>query len=220
MNIAELLKECPKYTKLYTITHGEVLFDHVEGNCIVVITKISDNFTECLKLDGLGRLSEQGQTVLFPSRTGVWNDFDITKIEISSPFVPGQVAYNKELAAFGFVFGDGTWLKTNEGELLPISRLATESEIDIWNQENHKKHLHYSLARKKFVYYFCSFDKVLVRQDRNEEWVVDWFSHITNHESGEKIYATAGGKCWEYCIPFNEETAGLTGTTYDYQENE
>lgn len=32
MNIVELLKECPKYTKLYTITHGEVLFDHVEGN--------------------------------------------------------------------------------------------------------------------------------------------------------------------------------------------
>lgn len=50
MNIVELMKECPKYTKLYTITHGEVLFDHVEGNCIVVITKISDNFTEYLKL--------------------------------------------------------------------------------------------------------------------------------------------------------------------------
>lgn len=24
MNIVELIKECPKYTKLYTITHGEV----------------------------------------------------------------------------------------------------------------------------------------------------------------------------------------------------
>jgi hypothetical protein len=92
MNIVELLKECPKYTKLYTITHGEVLFDHVEGNCIVVITKISDNFTEYLKLDELGRLSEHGQTVLFPSKSGTWDDFDITKIEINSPFVPGQVA--------------------------------------------------------------------------------------------------------------------------------
>lgn len=173
MNIVELIKECPKYTKLYTITHGEVLLDHVKDNCIVVITKISNGFTKYLKLDELGRLSEQGQTVLFPSKSGTWDDFDITEIEISSPFVSGQVAYNEESGVFGFVFGDGTYLKTNEGELLPISRLATESEIDIWNQENHKKHLHYSLARKKFVYYFCPFDKVLVRQDRNKEWVAD-----------------------------------------------
>lgn len=40
MNIVELIKECPKYTKLYTITHVEVLFDHVEGNeCLLGITE-------------------------------------------------------------------------------------------------------------------------------------------------------------------------------------
>lgn len=50
MNIVELIKECPKYTKLYTITHGEVLFDHVEDNHIVVIAEISNSFTEYLKL--------------------------------------------------------------------------------------------------------------------------------------------------------------------------
>lgn len=38
MNIVELIKECPKYTKLYTITHGEVLLDHIKDNCIVPIT--------------------------------------------------------------------------------------------------------------------------------------------------------------------------------------
>lgn len=190
MNIVELIKECPKYTKLYTITHGEVLFDHVEGNCIVVITEISNSFTEYLKLDELGRLSEQGQTVLFPSTSGTWDEFDITNIEINSPFVPGQVAYNEEFCSFGFVDMNGISLKTNEGQILPISRLATESEIDIWNQENHKKYLHYSLARKKFVYYFCPFAKVLVRQDRNKEWVADWFSHITSTEPGERIYVT------------------------------
>ena len=176
MNIVELIKECPKYTKLYTITHGEVLLDHVKDNCIVVITEMSNGFTKYLKLDELGRLSEHGQTVLFPSKSGTWDDFDITKIEINSPFVPGQVAYNEEFCSFGFVGMNGVSLKTNEGQILPISRLATESEIDIWNQENHKKHLHYSLTRKKFVYYFCPFDKVLVRQGRNKEWVADWFS--------------------------------------------
>lgn len=103
---------------------------------------------------------------------------------------------------------------------LKNSRNNMESEIDIWNQENHKKHLHYSLARKKFVYYFCPFDKVLVRQGRNKEWVADWFSHITSTEPEERIYVTVGGKCWTYCIPFNEETADLTGSACDYEENE
>lgn len=84
MNIVELIKECPKYTKLYTITHGEVLFDHVEGNCIVVITETSNGFTKYLKLDELGRLSEHGQTVLFPSTSGTWDEFDITNIEIGN----------------------------------------------------------------------------------------------------------------------------------------
>lgn len=106
---------------------------------------------------------------------------------------------------------NGISLKTNEGQILPISRLATESEIDIWNQENHKKYLHYSLVRKKFVYYFCPFAKVLVRQDRNKEWVADWFSHITSTEPGERIYVTVGGKCWAYCIPF-EGNEYLLGT--------
>ena len=135
MNIVELIKECPKYTKLYTITHGEVLFDHVEGNCIVVITETSNGFTKYLKLDELGRLSEHGQTVLFPSESGTWDDFDITKIEINSPFVPGQVAYNEEFCSFGFVGMNGISLKTNEGQILPISRLATESEIALFSYE-------------------------------------------------------------------------------------
>ncbi len=112
MNIVELMKECPKYTKLYTITHGEVLLDHVEDNCIVVITEISNGFTKYLKLDELGRLSEHGWTVLFPSESGTWDDFDITKIEINSPFVPGQVAYNEEFCSFGFVGMNGVSLKT------------------------------------------------------------------------------------------------------------
>lgn len=99
-------------------------------------------------------------------------------------------------------------------------RLATEVEIDIWNQENHKKHRHYSLPRKKFVYHFCPFDKVLVRQGRNKEWVADWFSHITSTEPEERIYATVGGKCWAYCIPFDKSTADLVGSASDFEENE
>lgn len=217
MNIVELIKECPKYTKLYTITHGEVLFDHVEGNCIVVITETSNGFTKYLKLDELGRLSEHGQTVLFPSTSGTWDEFDITKIEINSPFVPGQVAYNEEFCSFGFADMNGVSLKTNEGQILPISRLATESEIDIWNQENHKKHLHYSLARKKYVYYFQPFDKVLVRNNKESAWSIAFFSHI-NPRNQECIYTIEGGLDRRYCIPYNEETEHLVGEIDDYED--
>lgn len=66
-------------------------------------------------------------------------------------------------------------------------RLATEVEIDIWNQENHKKHRHYSLPRKKYVYYFQPFDKVLVRNNKESAWSIAFFSHI-NPRNQECIY--------------------------------
>lgn len=174
-----------------------------------------------LKLDEFGRLYENGNCVLFPSLWNTWEDFDPYATTIESPFEAGMVGYNEHLNEFGIISDDGSFMTNVDGNRIsPIDRLATEVEIDIWNQENHKKHRHYSLPRKKFVYYFCPFAKVLVRQDRNKEWVADWFSHITSTEPEERIYVTVGGKCWAYCIPFDKSTADLVGSASDFEENE
>lgn len=68
------------------------------------------------------------------------------------------------------------------------------------------------------------FDKVLVRDDRNEKWQCSLFSYINIIDDIYYPYVaiTTGHKC---CIPYNDETKHLVGTTkeapeyYRYWEN-
>lgn len=65
MNIAKILKYCPKGTKLYNTVYGEVKFLEVlPDNMIKVITK--DDCTRVFRKDG--SYSEYGECVLFPAK--------------------------------------------------------------------------------------------------------------------------------------------------------
>lgn len=56
------------------------------------------------------------------------------------------------------------------------------------------------------------FDKVLVRNCYTQRWRVNFFSSITK----EGCYICASGS-WNECIPYNEETAKLIGTTNSWE---
>ena len=56
------------------------------------------------------------------------------------------------------------------------------------------------------------FDKVLVRDSDNESWCCDLFSHIREENIGYK-YVASGFFLYRCCIPYNEETKHLVGTT-------
>ena len=73
MNIAKLLKYCPKGTKLYSTVFGEVKFSEVyPNNTIVVIIK--DDFKRVFNKDG--SYSEYGECVLFPAKDQRnWDEF-------------------------------------------------------------------------------------------------------------------------------------------------
>ena len=58
------------------------------------------------------------------------------------------------------------------------------------------------------------FDKVLVRDGKDEIWEpAFFFRNLPKHNVYK--YQTVGGKLRVYCIPFNEETAKLIGTSND-----
>ena len=57
------------------------------------------------------------------------------------------------------------------------------------------------------------FDKVLVRDSDDMIWCANIFSHMGSH--GEYVTIGLGG--YHYCIPYNEETAKLIGTTDDWE---
>ena len=59
------------------------------------------------------------------------------------------------------------------------------------------------------------FDKVLVRND-NDTWQVEFFSHICQHEP--KGWCQCPGDIYYFCIPYNDETKHLVGTTEEAPE--
>ena len=59
------------------------------------------------------------------------------------------------------------------------------------------------------------FDKVLVRDRRKYKWACAFFQHITKHDYFK--YGCIGGS-FEYCIPYNDDTKYLVGTTDEAPE--
>lgn len=61
-------------------------------------------------------------------------------------------------------------------------------------------------------YSFKPFDKVLVRDSDDEKWSCDFFCYM---EDGQAICT---GTYWLQCLPYNEETAKLIGTTKSLED--
>ena len=70
LNLVEILKDCPKGTKLYSLVHGEVEFEHIETYCRhqYVIIKLKDFLLERINFNGKLYNSYNGECILFPSK--------------------------------------------------------------------------------------------------------------------------------------------------------
>lgn len=61
---------------------------------------------------------------------------------------------------------------------------------------------------------FKVFEKVLVRESKTDEWTPNFFFKI--HRDDER-YVMVCGDMYNYCIPYNKETAHLIGTTDEWK---
>lgn len=92
-------------------------------------------------------------------------------------------------------------------------RLATDSEKQQLFDALEKKGKAWDAEKKQIMdlkpkVELKPFDKVVVRDTEYSTWCADLFSHIdVDHR-----YACVGAT-WSFCIPYNEETAKLIGTT-------
>ena len=94
-----------------------------------------------------------------------------------------------------------------------ILRLATEEEKQQLFDTLAKEGKAWDAEKKQIVELkhkieFKPFDKVLARDTEDSTWCADFFSHIDE----DYRYACVGAT-WDFCIPYNEETAKLIGTT-------
>lgn len=77
LNLIEILKDCPKGTKLYSMIHGDVEFVSVSQLLeYPIAVKLSDNSFDSFTNDGRINVEYSGECVLFPSREERnWSNF-------------------------------------------------------------------------------------------------------------------------------------------------
>lgn len=69
LNLVEILKDCPKGTKLYSTVFGEVKFMGIKENApYPIIVKVNDENSESFTADGRMIAYFDGECVLFPSK--------------------------------------------------------------------------------------------------------------------------------------------------------
>lgn len=101
------------------------------------------------------------------------------------------------------------WLSFEDKHILPI----TETQQIILFDALAKKGKAWDAEKKMIVNLKSNvelkpFDKVVVRDTEHSTWCADLFSHID-----EDYRYMCVGATWSFCIPYNEETAKLIGTT-------
>lgn len=106
-------------------------------------------------------------------------------------------------------------------------RLATDSEKQQLFDALEKEGKAWDAEKKQIVdlqkkFEFKPFDKVLCRNSKDDTWEADFFARLTRKEidytqSGKYLCV---GDLWMYCIPYNEETAHLLGTTDEWKGGE
>lgn len=88
---------------------------------------------------------------------------------------------------------------------------ALEKEGKAWDSEKKQ------VVNLKPKCEFKPFDKVLGRNEKDDVWEAELFSHY-REESQYPFRCIGFGR--KYCIPYNEETAHLLGTTDDWEGGE
>ena len=156
LNLVEILKDCPKGTKLYSTLFGDVELVRVcksEGDAFPIEVKRSDGTIVTFMKNGRFYFGYSNECALFPSRE--------------------QRDWSKFTAP---------WLKKERFDPKTLK----------------------------------PFDKVLVRDDSEYNWMCDLFSYIQIGGEHYKYWCIGAG--FEYCIPYNDDTKHLVGTNEEAPE--
>lgn len=107
---------------------------------------------------------------------------------------------------------------------LPAIRLATDSEKQQLFSALEKEGKRWNPVTKQIEDLpkkceFKPFDKVLVRDSGDEEWKADFFSHNRFVDVPNNRFSCVSNM-WRHCIPYNDQTKHLLGTTNEWKGGE
>lgn len=227
INIAKILKDIPKGTKLWTPMLGEVAFYSVDyyDKTYPIPVQGTDGLT--YRFTRYGRYYTIGgaEMLLFPSKDmRDWSKFfkegDVLENTTDNVF-PKYVIFKKFVddkyttfeAINGLILGDVP-LKYSIQNTLSYSKVEGEEKaIEI------KKTIQKIVDKKpeSSAPEFQPFDKVLVRDYKEQMWMPTLFGFFRKkNKDGALYYETVRG-LYHYCIPYNEKTKHLVGTKEPYE---
>lgn len=231
INIAEILKDCPKGMELYSPIYGKVGLLKVDSNSVYPIMTATS-------IDRAGTFTSEGllyekypsaECLLFPSsEMRDWTKF----------FKRGDVVRSIDDGAQAVFKG---WESDDYTSF--YASIVHHAEVDEWDEDIvfavESFYKEYEEFARGFIvdaeeHYngkynpdtlrvepvkpecpFMPFDKVLVRDDDEKKWRASLFAYYD--ENAKYPYV-----CIPYvhtqCIPYNEHTAHLLGTTDPYTE--
>lgn len=219
INLVNILKHCPKGTRLYSPIYGEVTFTRISiiNTILCKATKSNGEITS-VDFNRLGRFSGEfsnAECVLFPSKDQRdWDKFripakkgDIMMFDDKSAVFMIDAMTDDYVTIIAYVDKYSTF-RTGGHMLLnyiPASKDMKKKFFDAmdkagytWDGETLKKKSQ-----------FKPFDKVLVRDSESDKWRCAFYSHF--EPNGIYHYGTIIGM-YAMCIPF-EGNEHLVGTT-------
>lgn len=228
INIAEILKDCPKGTKLYSPLFGNVTLEEVDTSITVPIKVIDSlNSYNCFTKTGLYYNRANAECLLFPSsEMRNWSKF----------FKRGDILVNGDITVLFEEWVDSSYRCSKTSLIIwdSINKVYTkETTYNVEYFQLVSKTQQEDFIKKIEAFYngkynpitlqvesikskceFKPFDKVLVRDDPNQKWTVDMFSYY-NREDNDYPYICVGNH-YCHCLPYNEQTAHLVGTKEFY----
>ncbi len=225
-NIAEILKDMPQGTKLWTPLLGEVALNGVYYNNKTrpISVRGTNILTYLFTQYGRYYNTEGAELLLFPSKDmRDWSKFfkkgDVLE-NTSNEVFPKYVIFKKFVddkyttfeAITRIIVGSET-VKSIIQDTLSYSKVEDEDKaLEI------KKKIQNIVDKKpeSSAPEFQPFDKVLVRDHDGQKWIPTLFGFFRQDGDEKYPYITMHG-AYNYCIPYNEKTKHLLGTTEPYE---
>lgn len=232
--IAEILKNKPRGTKLYSTVHGKCTFEAITDE-IFKINFCTSKFGlmqagECTLIK-FGNMFEDGECIIFPSKEmRDWAKFSWKKGDVLvSEDGTAHLIFEKFTDDTYTTFIGRHYLNKNYKNYVPGRYPCVTQHFHI-EESNAAQIYIYNIEKKiggkldlktleieKPKCEFKTFDKVLGRNEKDDVWEADLFSHY--REESQYPFRCIGFSR-KYCIPYNKETAHLLGTTDDWEGGE
>jgi len=198
LNLVDILKDCPKGTKLYSTIFGDVTLHSIDDTDYP-IEVFTEHGIKSFSKSGLYYADYNAECLLFPSKDcRDWSEF---KAPINVLTTGDHVL----------------WHTINGDEFLGVFYRYTEEGqgvINVFQRDHYYNAVVYIKDLTKVEKFNPKWlkpgDAVLVRDYDNGEWCYALFSHIS---AGKPCVASCVH--WRQCIPYNADTKYLVGKEDD-----